>query len=93
MATEALLKKYVKLFFFSVMVGTNKLTDLLTSFIKIAISQFKGTNLKKHFCGHYLGWDVYEHTEYSKSFYFILLKRTTSWQIALFVNIYIAFVT
>ena len=64
------LKKNVKLFFydlFSVVVGTKKLTDLLTSFIKIAISQLTGTNLKKE-----LLWPLprmyLNTTEYSKSF-------------------------
>ena len=74
------------------MVGTKKLTDLLRSFIKIAITQLTGTNLKKELLWPLPG--MYMNTsEYSKSFYFILLKRTTSWQIAVFVNIYIDFVT
>ena len=32
-------------------------------------------------------------TEYLKSFYLNMVKRTTSWQIVVFVNIYIDFVT
>ena len=68
------------------------MTDLLTYFIKIAIPQLTGTNLKKE-----LLWPlprIYMNTsEYSKSFNFIPVKRTTSWQIAVFVNIYIHFET
>ena len=75
------------------MVGTKKLTDLLTSFIKIAISQLSGTNLKKELLLWPLPGMYMNTSEYSKSFYFIMLKRTTSWQIAVFVNIYIDFVT
>ena len=95
MATEALFKKIYLiniLCFFSVVVGMKKMTDWLTSFIKIAISQLTGANLKKELLWPLPG--MYMNTsEYSKSFYFILLKRTTSWQIAVFVNINIDFVT
>ena len=74
------------------MVGKKKISDLLTSFIKIAISQLTGINLKREFLWQLPG--MYMNTsEYSKLFYYILLKRTTSWQIAVFVNIYIDFVT
>ena len=41
-------------------------------------------------------WDAYScinTSAYLKSCYLILVKRTTSWQIAVFVNIYIDFVT
>ena len=71
------------------MVGTKKLTDLLTSFIKIALIQLTGTNLKKELLWPLPG--IYKNpSEYSNSFYFILLKRL---QIAVFVNIYTDFVT
>ena len=74
------------------MVGTKKMTDLLTSYIKIALSQLTGTNLKKELLWPLPGMHM-NPSQYSKSFYFILLIRTTSWQIAVFVNIYIDFVT
>ena len=68
------------------------MTDLLTIFIKIALTQLKDTNLRRELLWPLPG--MYMNTsEYSKSFYFILLKRTTSWQIAVVVNNYIDFVT
>ena len=93
--TEALFQKIclvIFLCFFSAVLDTKKMTDLLTSYIKIAISQLTGTNLKKEPLWPLPG--IYMNTsEYSKSFYLILLKRTTPWQIAVFVTIYIDFIT
>ena len=77
------------------MVGTKKMIDLLASFIKTKNS-YKSIDMHKSKKKELL-WPLpgmYINTsEYSKSFYFILLRRTTSWQIAVFVNINIDFVT
>ena len=69
-----------------------KLTNLLTSFIKIAIIQLTSTNLKKELLWPLPGMHM-NTSEYSKSFYFILVQWTTSWQIAFFVNINIDVLT
>ena len=68
------------------------MTDLLTKCIKIAITKSTAKNLKKELLCPLPGMHM-NTSEYLKSFYFILVKRTTSWQIAVFVDIYIDFVT
>ena len=70
-----------------------KLTDLLANFTKIAIhvTQLTGINLKKELLWPLLG--MYMNTlQCSESLYFVLVEWTTSWQIAVFVNINIDFV-
>ena len=63
-----------------------KKTNLLTFFLN------SYNTIDRHKSKKELLWPLpgmYMNTsEYSKSFYFILRKRATSWQIAVFVNIY-----
>ena len=61
-----------------------KLTDLLTSFVDTIDRHKSKKELLWPLPGMYMNT-----SEYSKSFYFILVIRTTSWKIAVFVNIYI----
>jgi len=77
--------------YFSVMVGTKKMTDLLTNCIKIAIIQSAGKIIKIEILWQLPGMNM-NTSKYSNSLYLILLKRTTYRQIAVFVNIYKDFV-
>ena len=74
------------------MVVTKNMADLLTKCIKIAIKHQTAKNLKKELLWPLPGMHM-NTSEYLKSFFFILVKRTTSWQIGAIVNIYIYFVT
>ena len=69
------------------------MAGLLTKCIKIAITQSETKNPLKELTTWPLPGMHMNTSEYLKSFYSILFKKTTSWQIADFVNIYIVSVT
>ena len=68
------------------------MTDLLKKCIKTAITQSEPPNMKKELLWPLPGMQI-NTSEYLKSFYSTHVERTTSWQIAVFVDIYIDFVT
>ena len=74
------------------MVGKKNVTALLTKCIKIAVTKSSAKTLKQELLWPLPGMHM-NTSEYSKSFYFILVKRTSSWQIAVFLDFNIDFVT
>ena len=70
----------------------NKMTDLLTKNMNIAVTQSETKNLKNELLWPLPGMHIIT-KEYLKLFYFNKVKRTTAWPVAVFVNIYIDFVT
>ena len=73
-------------------IGTNKITDFVDKMHENSYNTIWNQKSKKELLWPLPGMHIIT-KEYLKSFYFNKVKRTTAWPIAVFVNIYIDFVT